>query len=412
MIEARRLRVFLVLGISLVTSARAQEVAKDASGSAAAAPRWDMNVLGSVPKTYPADAPLADDMTSVFYEGLPWRSQPTRVFAYYGLPKVAAGTKVPGIVLVHGGGGTAFDAWVRLWNSRGYAAIAMDTCGCVPVGSYGKWQRHDAGGPPGWGGFAEVDQPVEDHWTYHAVADVVLAHSLLRSLPGVDPERIGVTGISWGGYLTCIVAGVDARFRFAVPVYGCGFLGDNSVWLPEFQKMGAEKAARWLGRWDPSVWLPRSKMPMLWVDGTNDFAYPLDSLQKSYRLTQGPHTLCIRVRMPHGHGGAGENPAEILAFAENQLRGGQPLARITGQGRDGDRVWVTFAAATAMERAELNYTCQTGRWQDRTWETAPAEIDTAVHKATAQLPPGVKAYYFNLIDRRNLVVSAEHNEIP
>ena len=60
-------------------------------------------------------------------------------------------------------------------------------------------------------------------------------------LPGVDPDRIGVTGISWGGYLTCIVAGVDPRFRFAAPVYGCGFLGDNSAWLPEFQKMGPEK---------------------------------------------------------------------------------------------------------------------------------------------------------------------------
>ena len=32
-------------------------------------------------------------------------------------------------VLVHGGGGTAFDAWVRLWNDRGYAAIAMDLAG-------------------------------------------------------------------------------------------------------------------------------------------------------------------------------------------------------------------------------------------------------------------------------------------
>jgi dienelactone hydrolase len=371
-----------------------------------------MKILGNAPKTYPAAAPLAKDLASVFYEGLPWHKQPTRVFAYYGLPEVAPGTKVPGIVLVHGGGGSAFDAWVRLWNSRGYAAIAMDTCGCVPIGSYGKWQRHSAGGPPGWGGFEQVDEPVEDHWTYHAVADVVLAHSLLRSLPGVDPERIGVTGISWGGYLTCIVSGVDPRFRFAVPVYGCGFLGDNSVWLAEFQKMGQEKASRWLGRWDPSVWLRKSTMPMLWVTGTNDFAYPMDSLQKSYRVTRGPHSLSIRVRMPHGHGGPGENPAEILAFAESQLRHGQPLAKITGQGRNGDQIWITFATASPIQQAELNYTCQTGRWQDRKWETTAAEIDAAAHKVTARLPQGVKVYYLNLIDERNLVVSAEHNAIP
>ena len=36
------------------------------------------------------------------------------------------------MVLVHGGGGTAFDAWVRAWVKAGYAAIAMDTCGALP----------------------------------------------------------------------------------------------------------------------------------------------------------------------------------------------------------------------------------------------------------------------------------------
>jgi hypothetical protein len=95
-----------------------------------------------------------------------------------------------------------------------------------------------------------------------------------------------------------------------VPVYGCGFLGENSAWLADFKKMGEARAARWLSMWDPSVYLPRAKLPMLWVTGTNDFAYPMDSLQKSYRLPSGPRALCITVRMPHGHGGPGENPPE------------------------------------------------------------------------------------------------------
>jgi hypothetical protein len=116
--------------------------------------------------------------------------------------------------------------------------------------------------------------------------------------------------------------------------------------------------------------------------------------------------------MPHGHGGPGENPAEILAFAESQLRGGQPLAKFTGQGRDGKQVWVSFEAAVPIQRAELNYTCQSGRWQDRKWETVGAEINPTAHKATARLPQGVKVYYFNLVDRRNLVVSSEHDEVP
>ena len=36
------------------------------------------------------------------------KGKPTRVFAYYGVPKGPAGTKFPAMVLIHGGGGTAF----------------------------------------------------------------------------------------------------------------------------------------------------------------------------------------------------------------------------------------------------------------------------------------------------------------
>ncbi len=90
-----------------------------------------------------------------------------------------------------------------------------------------------SGGPPGWdASFHQVaeNDPVEDQWQYHAVTAALNAHSLLAAHPAVDADRIGLTGISWGGYMTCVVAGVDPRYRFAVPVYGCGFLALNSAW--------------------------------------------------------------------------------------------------------------------------------------------------------------------------------------
>ncbi len=371
---------------------------------------WDLKALSKPPKVFPAPEFEMPGVHACFYEGVSWGGKPTRVFAYYGMPDVPAGTKVPAMVLVHGGGGTAFDSWVRLWTSRGYAAIAMDLCGCVPRGTYGNWERHADGGPPGWGGLDQIDRSREDQWTFHAVADIVLAHSLLRSMAGIDRRRIGITGISWGGYLTCIVSGVDRRFRFAVPVYGCGYLGEDSVWLPDFERMGKAAAQRWLDWWDPAVYLKDSRMPMLWVTGTNDFAYPLDSLQKSYRLPHGPRTLCIRVRMPHGHGGPGENPEEIHAFADRYCRAGAPLARITGQGRQEDQVWATCASRTPIIRAELNYTRDTGKWQDRHWESVPAIIDARGRRVTAILPPGARIYYLNLIDAHDLAVSTEHEE--
>jgi dienelactone hydrolase len=372
---------------------------------------WNLSALSAAPPMACAPEFQEPGVKALFYEGLPYKGQPTRAFAWYGAPATDAGKKLPAMVLVHGGGGTAFAAWVRLWNQRGYAAIAMDTCGCVPRGEYGKWERHAHGGPAGWGDFEHTGEAPQDQWTYHAIADVILAHSLLRSFPEVDPARIGLTGISWGGYLTCITAGIDNRFAFAVPVYGCGYLGDDSAWLDAFKNLGAEKAAHWLKFWDPSRYLAQAYMPMLWVTGSNDFAYPMDSLQKSYRLPQGPRQLCIRLRMPHGHGGAGENPEEIHAFAENLFDHGAPLPKITGQGREGANVWAAYASETPIAKAELNYTKATGKWQDRLWENVPATVDAAANKVSAVLPEGTTVYYLNLYDNRDLVVSTEHEEI-
>jgi dienelactone hydrolase len=369
-------------------------------------PIWDMKKLGQAPQVFPAEGFHAEGMRAVFFEGPPFHGKPTRVFAWIGLPKTEPGRKVPGMVLVHGGGGTAFESWVRLWNERGYAAIAMDTCGCLPGGQHPNRPRHEFGGPPGWGGFNQIDEPRQDQWTCHAVSAAILSHSLLRAQPEVDRGRIGLTGISWGGYLTCIIAGVDHRFRFAVPVYGCGFTRDT-VFAREVAALGPERGARWMRWWDPSVYLADAPMPILWVTGSNDFAYTLDALQASYSLPKGLRTLCIRLRMPHGHGPAGEAPKEIQVFADSFLKHGEPLARVTGQGRRGSQVWATFKSKRPIVKAELNYTRETGRWQDRRWEALPAQ-QPGSGRVSAVLPEGTKVYYLNLVDDRDCVVSTEH----
>ena len=369
-------------------------------------PMWNMKTLSVPPAVEPAPEFHDEHAEAVFFAGLPYQQHPTRIFAWIGMPKITPGKRVPGMVLVHGGGGTAFASWVRRWTRRGYAAIAMDTCGCVPKGSYGDWERHAAGGPQGWGGWDQIDQPREDQWTYHAVAAAILAHSLLRVQPGVDPDRIGLTGISWGGYLTCILAGVDHRFRCAIPVYGCGFTNEHTF-AAQVNALGTERAARWMRWWDPSVYLPEASLPMLWVNGSNDFAYTLNAWQKSYRLPKGPRTLCLRLRMPHGHGDAGEGPEEIFTFADSVLKNGTPLPRLTGQGCRGRNVWATFDTRIPIEKAELNVTADDGPWPERRWEALPAVWNAREGRCTATLPENTRVYYLNVFDQRQCVVSSE-----
>ncbi|MFI5379209.1 MAG: alpha/beta hydrolase family protein [Tepidisphaerales bacterium] len=375
---------------------------------------WDLEAL-SKPLAYRESTEFSEPgVKAIEFDGLPYQGKPTRVFAWLGLPKEAAAGKVPAIVLVHGGGGTAHARWVRLWNSRGYAAIAMDTCGKFG-GDSKSAHRGEFSGPPGWdAAYQQIDAPIEDQWPYHAVADAVLAHSLIRSLPEVDAQRIGVTGISWGGYLTCIIAGVDSRFKLAAPVYGCGFLRHGSAWVPAYEKMGPEKSGKWLALWDPSVYLPNAKMPMLWIDSNVDFAYPLGAVQESYRLPQGERFLSTIPGMKHSHP-AGEVPEEIHAFADQILMNGAPLPQMVSMQADamaahGVGAKAVFKSKTKLVKAELVYTTDSGPWQKRKWKVEPAELDSASGTASCKVPVDAVAFYLNVIDERNLVASSEHVE--
>jgi hypothetical protein len=96
---------------------------------------------------------------AIFYDGPVYQGKPTQVFAWLGVPRHDPGSRLPGMVLVHGGGGTAYESWVRLWNARGYAAIAMDN-----VGHIQGLGRNPEGGPGNCGDFAETDKPLTDQW--------------------------------------------------------------------------------------------------------------------------------------------------------------------------------------------------------------------------------------------------------
>lgn len=366
---------------------------------------WPLGDLYSTPEVRPAPSYGADDLDSFLIEGLPCGNRETRFFAYFGMPERTGDLPVPAMVLVHGGGGKAFAEWVRHWNAQGYAAIAMDWYGGVPEGETVE-DRRQPWAPPAHPSFDNALDAPHNQWPYHGAAAVVLAHSYLRARPGVDPDRIGITGISWGGYLTSLVSGLDPRFAFAVPVYGCGFLDVGSAWVPDFERVGPEKARRWLELWDPKQYLPRADLPMLWVSGTNDFAYTPWMLDASARLKCGHNAFCIRVRMPHSHQD-GWQPDEIAAFADSHLRGAPPLPRVAEwqPAAPGTRALARYESPEVIEKAAFCHTCDEGPWQEREWFAASAALDAEGLVIEAQVPAGATAWYMAATDRRGLLVS-------
>ena len=72
---------------------------------------WDLQALSKSPEFEWIDD--KSPVRSLMYRGLEYRGKPTKVFAFYASPATLnpdepKGKKYPGIVLIHGGGGTAF----------------------------------------------------------------------------------------------------------------------------------------------------------------------------------------------------------------------------------------------------------------------------------------------------------------
>lgn len=365
---------------------------------------WNLPALKATPAaTWGAKTGLVQQ---VWYEGKPFQGKPTRVFAYLGRPEHGAGP-FPAMVLVHGGGGKAFKDWATHWARRGYVALAMDLSGNGPDG------RLPDGGPDqsDQTKFRNFTGPeTKEMWTYHAVAAVIRGHSLLAAQPEVDPRRIGITGISWGGYLTCIVAGLDDRLKVAVPVYGCGFLHENSVWRDKsLAAMDAESRERWIRNFDPSQYLGGVNCPILFLNGSNDFAYPMDSYRKSYELVHPSlRTVSVIVRLKHGHYW---EFGEVDSFVDSVLIGGNPLAKLTTMQITGSAATARVDPSVPLKKAEFHYTTDTVEWQKREWKTVSAELK--VGKIWAQIPAERPLVcYLSVADERNVQVSTVHVELP
>lgn len=325
----------------------------------------------------------------VFYDG-PAKKE---VFGFFAEPEgQAPPTGWPGIVLVHGGGGAAFPEWVRMWARRGYVALAMNHLSRTN-GGWASFRTEAREGLPRFEGDAfftkeALTREPEQFWAWNAAQAVVRAGIVLRSHPRVDPKRVALTGISWGGYLTTIVAGIDDRFAVAVPVYGAGFLERASEWTERLRANDPPTIEAWVRRWDPARFAPFGRPPILFLNGRNDRFYYVESHSETALAYGGSHRALSYVPIGHGHGGPGEAPLEILAAVRQYCEGGPAIPRFVQDRIAGGTLTATFVdTGLAQEDFIL--------WTDadpavpankRIWKEAPAAFDAANGSVSGSVP--------------------------
>lgn len=283
------------------------------------------------------------EIKAITYDGLLYRGKKTKVFAYLGIPGNAK-EKVPGIVLVHGGGGVPFASWVKMWNDRGYAAIAMSVTGDFPLtadtmpykeehgkhrevwqyGMHGEFIEDGYLDAPGNDQMANSEKDISEQWMYHALGQVIFAHNILRSDEHVDSDKVGITGISWGGVIASLAIGYDDRFSFAIPVYGSGHLAESMGRLGTYFRSGN----------NPKLWLAEKNfdkvtIPILWLCWNEDWPFSLNSNSDSYRDTVKNNEdtrLSAIHEMKHAHWN-GWGRAESFAFADSVCKKSPKLPR-------------------------------------------------------------------------------------
>ena len=294
-------------------------------------------------------------------------------FAYIGFPEgpVPEGG-FPGIVLIHGGGGTAYPQYTEFWVKQGYAVIALDWYNQRPI-------------PPVNSKASRTSLPGgrrQDHVSN--VANMVLAHSLLRSLKNVNPDKTAFVGLSWGSWYGAIVASVDPRFKGGVEIY-CGDVKRPS------SKLGKSLVG---GRFHHAA-----KIPLYWVAGTNDRNVTLESLDRGFRECAKLENKSLVIRLPHSH--VGFYFDSCLRMAAHFTKGEPGLPKLSDITQNGNTVSAKILdPGKGVQFAVLCYTdSKEEAYHKRVWKSIPAKIEKDV--ITAELPAGAHQFFLSAYEKKS-----------
>ena len=193
----------------------------------------------------------------------------------------------------HGAYGNEFSFQFQLWAANGFIVLYTNPRGSTNYGEKFLWST--------WGGWGVLDYD-----------DVMAGVDYVRTKYAVDDKRMGVTGYSYGGFLTNWIIGHTTRF--AAAVVGAGI----SNWISDygtadiprtkesefFGPPWEPKSRELLTRLSPLTYVGNVATPTLFVHGESDYRVPIEEGEQMYTALKKRRVPSRFVRYPDSyHGG-------------------------------------------------------------------------------------------------------------
>ncbi|HYX42780.1 MAG TPA: S9 family peptidase, partial [Pyrinomonadaceae bacterium] len=220
-----------------------------------------------------------------------------------------AGQRYPTLLYIHGGPYGQFSfGWNRnaqLYAAHGYAVLMAN-----PRGSTGYGHKFETANLRDWGG--------KDFQDLMAGVDEVIRRGI------ADPDRLGVLGGSYGGFMTFWTITQTDRFKCAIGHAGIsdwyGFFGQTDV--PDLMTYGLGglpwTARETYAKYSPMTYVDRVKTPIMITHGEQDRRVPIQQGELYYRALKrrGVETIFVRYpREPHSI----SEPNHQIDLANRQL---------------------------------------------------------------------------------------------
>jgi dipeptidyl aminopeptidase/acylaminoacyl peptidase len=246
---------------------------------------------------------------------LSWKSDSFRVQGWLMQPKdYDPAKKYPLIVEVHGGPAAAT---VAQWGIRGgINAQALSAMGYFvlepnPRGSFGQGE--------------EFTQANRKDFGYGDLRDILAGVDTVLARYPIDPNRVGLTGWSYGGFMTMFAVTQTNRFKAAVAGAGISdwlsYYGENSIdqWMIPYFGASVYDDPQVYAKSSAITYIKQAHTPTLVVVGDRDGECPAPQSFEFWHALRDQHVPTELVVYPNeGHGFV--NPEHRRDVMERSLR--------------------------------------------------------------------------------------------